>query len=52
MADALELGLDIFGRCDIAVRQVPEVELHAGLEAPFERHFVDGPGTLPRFMVG
>ena len=41
VADALELGLDV-GRGDhVAVGEVAEVELHAGLEAPFERHLVD-----------
>ena len=46
MADALQLVLDLLGGDDVAVRQVAEVELHAGLEAPVERHLVDGDGAL------
>ena len=42
MADALQLRFDVLGGGDVAVREVAEVELHAGLEAPFERHLVDG----------
>ena len=41
MADARELLLDIRGGHDIAVGQVAEIELHAGLETPIERHLVD-----------
>ena len=44
MADALELRLDVGGGGDIAVGEMAEVELHAGLEAPVERHLVDRPG--------
>src|SRR4029450_1507558 len=47
MADALEFGLDVLCRCDIAIREVPEVEFHRGLEAPFERHLIDSDGPLP-----
>src|SRR5882757_2029033 len=43
VADALEFGFDIFGGRDIAIRQMTEIKLHAGLQAPFQRHFVDGP---------
>ena len=42
MANALEFCLDV-GRGDhIAVGKVAEVQLHAGLEAPVQRHGVDG----------
>jgi len=37
MADALELGLDVAGGGDITVGQMAEVELDAGLQAPFQR---------------
>jgi hypothetical protein len=46
MADALQLGLDLGRGDDVAVGLVAEVELDAGLEAPFERHLVDGDGAL------
>src|ERR1700676_76648 len=36
MADALEFGVDVGGRDDIAIRKRAEVELHAALEAPVE----------------
>ena len=42
MADTLQLGLDVAGGRNIAVRQMPEVELHPWLEAPFQRHLIDG----------
>jgi hypothetical protein len=29
----------------MAIRQMPEIELHAGLKAPVERHLVDGDGA-------
>ena len=43
VTDALELGLHVARRRDIAIGQVAEVELHAGLEAPFQRHLVYAP---------
>src|ERR1700731_4402036 len=46
MSDALEFSLDILSGHDIAVGKMPEVEFDAGLETPFERHFLDGPGAL------
>jgi len=46
MADALELGFDVGGADHVAIGEVAEVELHAPLEAPFERHLVDGDGAL------
>jgi hypothetical protein len=46
VADALEFGIDILGGGDITVGQVPEVELDARLQAPFQRHLVDGPCPL------
>ena len=46
VADALELLLDVGGRHHVAVGEVPEVELHRGLQAPFQRHLVDGDGAL------
>jgi len=36
-------GLVAVGGCDIAIRQMPEVELHTGLQAPFQWNLVDGP---------
>ena len=41
-----ELGVDVGGGRDIAIGEMAEVELHPGLKAPFERHFVDRPGAL------
>ena len=43
VADALEFGLDIAGGGHIAVGKVTEVQLDAGVQAPFQRHLVDGP---------
>jgi hypothetical protein len=43
MADAFEFGFDILGGRNIAVGQMPKVQLDAGLQAPFQRHFIDGP---------
>jgi len=41
VADALELGFDIFCSRNVAIGKMAEVELHAGLEASIERDFVD-----------
>jgi hypothetical protein len=41
VADAVEFGLHLGGRHHVAVGQMAEVELDAGLEAPFQRHLVD-----------
>jgi hypothetical protein len=46
VADALELGLHLGGGHHVTVGQMAEVELHARLEAPFQRHLVDGDGRL------
>ena len=46
VADALQLRLDVGGGRDIAVGEMPEIELHPRLETPFERDFVDRPGAL------
>src|SRR4029434_3315871 len=46
VTNSSEFVLDFLGGDDMAVRLVAEVELHAGLEAPFERHLVDGDGAL------
>src|SRR6476646_8622268 len=46
MPDAFQFSLDVLCRGDIAIREMAEVELDAGLQAPFERHFIDGPGSL------
>jgi hypothetical protein len=46
VADALQFVLHLPRRDDMAVGLGAEVELHAGLEAPFERHLVDGDGAL------
>ena len=50
MADPVELRLDIFRPRHIAVVEMAEIELHARLEAPFQRHFVDPPGGLAAFL--
>ncbi len=47
MADALELRLDLGGLDHVAVRQMAEVELHARLQAPFQRNLVDGKRPFP-----
>ena len=52
MADAFQFRLYIAGCGDIAVGQMPEIQLHAGLEAPFQRHFIDPPGWLPARFQG
>ena len=52
MPDTLQFGLDILGSRDIAVRKMPEVELHARLKTPFQRHLVDGPGALAAIHGG
>src|SRR4029078_5203931 len=46
MPNALELGLDVFCSRHVAIREMPEVELYAGLEAPVERDLVDGDRAL------
>src|SRR5665213_1160376 len=46
MIDAFELGLDVVGGDDIAIREMPEVQLDCRLEAPLQRHLVDGDGAL------
>jgi len=46
MPDALQFIGNVGGGRHIAVWQVAEVELDAGLEAPLQRHLVDGPGPL------
>src|SRR5262249_674098 len=46
MADAFQLGLDLGDGDDMPIGPVAEVELDAGLEAPFQRHLVDGDGAL------
>src|SRR5438477_532109 len=40
MTDAVELGGDILGHHDIAIGEMPEIELDARLQAPVERHLV------------
>src|SRR5579883_2650300 len=52
MPDALELVLNVFRGCDIAVGEMAEVELDGRLQAPFERHLVDGPGALAAIHGG
>ena len=52
MADALELGFDVLRGRHIAVLEMPEVELHAGIEAPFQRHLVDGDRALAAIHGG
>src|SRR5262245_31669720 len=52
MTDPLEFGLDILGCCYIAVRKMPEIELHGGLQAPFKRNLVDGDRALATIHGG
>lgn len=42
MADPAELLFHIGRRHHVAVREMPEVELHRRLQAPLQRHLVDG----------
>ena len=54
MADAGQLGLDFLGLDDMAVGFGAEVQLHAGVEAPFQRHLVDpqgGPAAWSQRLV-
>jgi hypothetical protein len=46
VADARQLGLHIGGGDHVAVGEVAEVQLHPGLEAPVQRHLVDGDRAL------
>ena len=46
MTNTLEFGFDIFCGRNVAIGKMPEVELHAGLEAPVERDFVDSDCAL------
>src|SRR5262249_15775712 len=46
MPDAPELGFDVARARHVTIREMTEVELDAGLEAPFERDFVDGDRAL------
>ncbi|MGY3408270.1 hypothetical protein ACVWZV_004383 [Bradyrhizobium sp. GM5.1] len=43
MPDPPQLLLDVVGARHVAVGQMPEVELHAGLKTPFQRDLVDRP---------
>src|SRR5215212_6073816 len=43
VTDALEFVFDILGGRHIAVGQMPEIQLHAWLQAPLQRHFIDRP---------
>src|SRR5471032_934012 len=46
VTDALQLVIDFLRGDDMTVGHGAEVELYAGLEAPFERHLVDSDGAL------
>src|SRR5262245_20984209 len=46
MANARKFGFDIGGGGNITVAEVAEVEFHARLEAPFQRHLIDGDGAF------
>src|SRR5271167_930717 len=46
MTDAGEFPFDLGRARDVPVGQVPEIELDAGLKAPFERNFIDRDGAL------
>ena len=46
MADALQFRFDIGGGGHVTVGEMTEVQFHARLEAPVERHFVDGDRAL------
>jgi hypothetical protein len=47
VADAFQFGFDVTGRRDITVCHMAEIQFHAGLEAPFQRHLIDAPGRFP-----
>jgi hypothetical protein len=44
--DSVEFGINVVSGHHIAVVQTGEVELHAWLEAPLQRHLVNGDGAL------
>jgi hypothetical protein len=46
VADARQFSLHIGRRHHVPIRKVPEVEFHAGLEAPFQRHVMNGDRRL------
>ena len=46
VADPRQFRGDIVGGRNIAVVEMAEVQFHAGLHAPVERHFVYGDGAL------
>ena len=57
LIDAVKLRLDILIRDHVAVGKVPEIELHAWLEAPIQRYLVNRKGSLSlihrrRKMIG
>ena len=39
--DTVQFRFDIGRRCDIAMIEMPKVQLHTGIEAPFQRYLVD-----------
>src|SRR5262245_25240826 len=52
MPDTLELRLHIARRGDIAVGEMSEVELDGRLQAPLDRHLVDGDGAFTAIHGG
>jgi len=52
VADAFELAFDVSRGGDIAVGQMPEIQLHGRLVAPFERHLINPPRWLAAGLQG
>ena len=46
MSNSSELSLNIFAGCHVAVVKTSEVQFHARLEAPIERHLINSDGPL------
>ena len=46
MVDPRQFSVNLGGRYDMPVRQMPEIELDARAIAPFQRHLVDGDRPL------
>ena len=51
MPDPGEFGIDLDGRHDMSVGEITEIELHAGLQEPFERAFVDPEGRRSGILL-
>ena len=46
MADTLKLCLDVIRSNDIAIFEMTKIELHARLETPVKRHFINSNGPF------